>query len=73
MEKRKYFAYLMIIAGLTLEFFAFKLCTKTLCYFLKKCNGELSVECLAAFFIASLLLVIGGLYILKKSKEKKYV
>lgn len=73
MEKRKYFAYFMILAGLILEFFTFKLCTRTLCYFFNKCNGELSVECLAAFFVASLLLVIGGLCVLKKSREEKYV
>ncbi len=68
----KYFAYLMIIAGISLEFFTFQLCSKTQCYFFNECGGKLSVECLASFFVASLLLIVGGGYVLKKQKDERY-
>jgi hypothetical protein len=72
MNFRKYFAYFMIITGILLEFFTFELCSRTMCYFFEKCSGDLSVECLASYFVASLLLVIGGLWILSENREKRY-
>ncbi len=72
MEFKRFFAYLMILTGIILEFFSFQLCSKTMCYFFKECDNKLSVECISAYLMASILLVIGGLYILSKCKNHKY-
>ncbi len=68
----KYFAYLMILAGIILEFFTFQLCSRTSCYFFGECGGKLSVECLASFLVASLLLIVGGVFVLKRERDNRY-
>lgn len=73
MTFRKIFAYLMIITGIVLEFFNFTLCSKAMCYFLGRCTGELGIEFLSAFFVAELLLIVGGLYTLRSDTDKRYL
>ena len=68
---KKLFAYFMILLGVLMEFFAFRLCSKTLCYFFQRCEDELSVECLSSYFLASLILVIGGIYVLSSAKKEE--
>jgi hypothetical protein len=73
MGTSKYFAYLMIVAGIILEFLTFQVCNKAECYFFSNCGGQLSAECLAALFVSSLLLIVGGAYLLKKQRDNRYV
>jgi len=72
MGASRYFAYFMILAGVLLEFFTFQICHKIECYFFIECGVQLSAECIAAFFLASLLLIVGGAYILKKQMAPRY-